>query len=662
MKTVNNSIKVLLLLLLTGSTAISLAQQYSTDISLKKSWFETMLEAKKNEKPAAEDVKTGKSSSTQTEIELWQFLRKSFKGSEDLQQMSWEERDKIWDFNTRGFSFRQLGQNYLKAYQVSCNERGIKPEIQKKNFTTLEDVNAIRSAYLQSRAKEYVILTPKAPLSAKINGPAILGARPGHPIIYKIPVTGSRPVKISVSGLPDGCSFNSETGVITGAVKKAGDYKLTFYAGNAKGKDTKSFILKIGDKIAITPPMGWNSWNCFASDVTANDIRNAAGSMVKSGLADYGWSYINIDDCWMNRPAPDDPIFKINNTIVPKFESKENLRKRLSRIRFNENELVGKVRDKDGNVLSNKDFPDMKQLTSQIHSMGLKTGIYTSPGHVTCQNYIGSLYHEEQDARRFAEWGFDYLKYDWCGYSQIVFDNELETLKRPYIVMKQALDKIDRDIVYSICQYGRGDVWKWGEEVGGNLWRTTSDIRDTWESISKLGFGSDGKEQYAGPGHWNDPDMLVVGYVGWSKNLRPTYLSPNEQYTHVSLWSLLSAPLIIGADLTKLDDFTLGLLTNSEVLDVDQDMLGQQARKVIDRNNMQVWQKQLADGSYAVGIFNTGDVPVDYKLDFSALNLKGVYRVRDLWEQKDVAKGVSDYSATINRHGVKFLKLTAAAK
>ncbi|MES2416671.1 MAG: putative Ig domain-containing protein [Bacteroidota bacterium] len=649
MRSFSNQI-ILFFFLLVG-TQLCFAQN-KAEFTVKNNWVESIFEIKNTDQPVDKNL------SKQKDIELWQFLRKNFNRTKDLQEMSWEERDKIWDFQDDSFSLKKLGQNYMKALNVSYNERGIKPVVFQNEFKTLADVYKLREIYLQSRAKEYVILTPKPLLSPKINGPSIFGARPGHPILYKVPVTGQQPLKITISGLPEGCKFNEKTGIITGALQNAGTYKLIINASNIYGKDLKTFILKIGSEISLTPPMGWNSWNCFASDVTAKDIQAAAESMVSSGLANYGWSYINIDDCWMNRPAEDDPIFKINDIITEKFVSKENLRKRLSRIRFNESKLVGNVRDKNGNILSNIDFPDMKGLTNKIHDLGLKTGIYISPGHVTCQNYIGSLYHEEQDAKQFAEWGFDYLKYDWCGYSQIVFDNKLETLKKPYLVMRDALNKVDRDIIYSICQYGKGEVWEWGKEVGGNLWRTTSDIRDTWESITKLGFGSNGKEAYAGPGHWNDPDMLVVGYVGWSKNLRPTYLSPNEQYTHVSLWSLLSAPLIIGADLTKLDDFTLGLLSNSEVLAVDQDMLGKQAKKVLDSNNIQVWQKELADGSFAIGIFNTGEVPADYKLELNAINLKGNYTVRDLWLQKDLKENVSQFSSTINRHGVKLLKLT----
>ncbi|WP_344980832.1 glycoside hydrolase family 27 protein [Compostibacter hankyongensis] len=634
------------------------AQQDTAVFVRKSGWFETMLEVKRQERTLAHPWVVRKNHPDPKEVALWKFLRESFPARRAALEMSWEERDSIWNFHNQGFSFDLLGRHYVQGYVVSCHERGVQPVLRKKTFRNLKDVLVARKRYLDSREKEYVILTPAAGTAPRINGPAVYGVRPGHPVLYKVPVTGEAPVQLSVTGLPAGCTFDEASGVIRGVVNTPGDHVMVFHAVSRKGEDSLRFTLKVGDNIALTPPMGWCSWNCFGSDVTAKDIRQAVDAMVGSGLINYGWSYINIDDCWMNRPGPDDPVFKINDQIAEKYEAKEDLRRRLSRIRFDEQELVGRVRDEQGRILSNKDFPDMKALTGYIHGFGLKAGIYTSPGHVTCQNYIGAYGHEEQDARQFATWGFDFLKYDWCGYSLIAPDQSLKSLQQPYIVMHDALSGIDRDILFSICQYGRGDVWKWGASVGGNMWRTTSDVRDTWSSISEIGFGMAGKEKYAGPGHWNDPDQLVVGYVGWSKNLRPTYLSPNEQYLQVSLWSLLSAPLIISADLTRLDKFTLNLLTNREVIRVNQDVLGRQAHRVIEAGTVQVWAKPLADGSVAVGIFNLGEMPVDYQLDLKALGLEDPCTVRDLWRQKDVANRANTYSCSLNRHAVKLLKLT----
>jgi hypothetical protein len=266
--------------------------------------------------------------------------------------------------------------------------------------------------------------------------------------------------------------------------------------------------------------MGWNSWNCWGLSVDAEKVKRCANLMISSGLADHGWSYINIDDGWE----------------------------------------AG--RDATGEILANNKFPDMKGLCDSIHALGLKTGIYSSPGPLTCGQFTGSYNHEMQDARTYARWGFDYLKYDWCSYDKVTKNYGRSELKKPFIFMKKAIESTSRDIVYSLCQYGMGNVWEWGDSVGGSSWHTTGDITDTWESLSMIGFYQDVCAPFTRPGNWNDPDMLVVGWVGWGPNTRPTRLTPGEQYTHVSLWALLSSPLLLGCDLSLLDDFTMNLLTN----------------------------------------------------------------------------------------------------
>ena len=290
--------------------------------------------------------------------------------------------------------------------------------------------------------------------------------------------------------------------------------------------------------------MGWNSWNCFASAVTEKNVRDAADAFVKAGLRDHGWTYINIDDFWMPKNEDKDPT------------------------------LHGPDRDPSGKINPNPRFPDMKALTDYIHSLGLKAGLYSSPGPKTCGGCVASYKHEREDAERFAEWGFDYLKYDWCSYGDVEKGTGRAYYKKPYDLMGRMLRAQNRDIVFSLCQYGMDNVWEWGNEVDGNCWRTTGDITDSWGSMAGIGFAQAGHELYAKPGRWNDPDMLVVGWVGWGPALHPTHLTPNEQYTHISLWSLLSSPLLIGCDLTRLDEFTLNLLTNDEVLEVNQDPLG----------------------------------------------------------------------------------------
>ncbi len=461
------------------------------------------------------------------------------------------------------------------------------------------------------------ILTPPTPDEARINGPGIFGARPGSPFMYNIPASGKRPMTFEAEDLPYGLSVNPETGIITGKVYRTGDYHVTLKASNALGTDTLGFTIRIGNTIALTPPLGWNSWNVWGLSVDDAKVRNAADMMKKSGLADFGWTYINIDDGW---------------------ESAE--------------------RNARGEIGSNEKFPDMKALTGYVHSQGLKTGIYSSPGPKTCGGYLGSYQHECQDARTWADWGFDYIKYDWCSYGSIAPDNSLPELQKPYILLRGCLDKINRDIVFSLCQYGMGEVWKWGAEVGGNLWRTTGDITDTWESMSGIGFNAYRYAKYAVPGHWNDVDMMVVGWVGWGPSTHPTRLTPDEQYTHVSLWSLLSAPMLLGCDLTRLDDFTLNLLTNTEVLAVHQDALGIPAGQAYNQEDLQVWTRPLEDGSIAVGFFNLSSEPKSLSFPFSNFGMDGKHQVRDLWRQKDLGEMDGVIQLNIPIHGVLLTKFS----
>jgi len=463
-----------------------------------------------------------------------------------------------------------------------------------------------------------VALTPKAPPQPRINGAKVVGVRPGSPFLFTVPATGEKPMTISAKNLPAGLQLDPQSGCITGVLREKGTSVVTLRAENARGAAERALKIICGDTIALTPPMGWNSWNCFACDVTEANVRAAADAMVASGLINHGWTYINIDDCWE----------------------------------------AG--RDADSKVLSNQKFPDMKALTDYVHSKGLKIGLYSSPGPQTCAGHEGSYKHEELDALRYGEWGFDYLKYDWCSYGNIVPNPDHAGYMKPYQVMRAALDKAPRDILFSLCQYGMGNVWEWGAEVGGNCWRTTGDITDTWSSMAGIGFGQAGHEKYAGPGHWNDPDMLVVGYVGWSANVRPTHLTPSEQYTHISLWCLLCSPLLIGCDMTKLDEFTLNLLTNDEVLDVSQDTLGRQAARIAKTGPLEIWAKDLEDGSKAVGLFNRGEAAASITVKWSDLGVSGQQSVRDLWRQKNLGKFPDQFKTDVSRHGVVLVKVTPA--
>jgi hypothetical protein len=367
--------------------------------------------------------------------------------------------------------------------------------------------------------------------------------------------------------------------------------------------------------------MGWNSWNCWGLSVDENKVLASAKVYKERGLMNHGWTFINIDDGW-----------EIYKDREPK-------------------------RDEQGNIITNEKFKNMKALGDSIHALGLKFGIYSSPGPLTCGGYTASFQHELNDAKSFASWGIDYLKYDWCSYEKIAKDSSRAELMKPYFIMRDALDQVDRDIVYSLCQYGMGKVWEWGEKVGGNLWRTTDDITDIWESMKNIGFSQIENAKYAGPGHWNDPDMLVVGWVGWGPNLHPSNLTPDEQYSHISLWCLLSAPLLIGCDLTRLDPFTLNLLTNDEVLALNQDPLGRQAVPMIKNGNIQVWVKELEDGNKAIGIFNLDETSEKYILNLKEINETGKVIIRDLWRQKDLGEFSETFNTQIPSHGVVLIKV-----
>lgn len=348
--------------------------------------------------------------------------------------------------------------------------------------------------------------------------------------------------------------------------------------------------------LAKTPPMGWNSWNKFAGRVDDAAVRGMADAMVSSGMREAGYIYVNIDDTWEGE------------------------------------------RDAQGNITSNKKFPDMKALADYVHSKGLKIGIYSSPGPNTCAGYEGSHGHELQDAKTWAAWGIDYLKYDWCGARNLYKDEEMQAV---YQVMGDALRQAGRPIVYSLCQYGRQDVWKWGPDVGGNLWRTTGDIRDAWDSMTNIGFKQDELAPFAKPGHWNDPDMLEIGNGK---------MTAEEYRTHMSLWSILAAPLLAGNDLRDMTQEIKDILMNREVIAVDQDKAGKQGRRISQQGELEIWSRDLADGSQVIGIFNRSNaaakVPVKLR------------QARDLWAHKDIT-APGTYAPEVPSHGVVMLKVTA---
>jgi alpha-galactosidase len=357
--------------------------------------------------------------------------------------------------------------------------------------------------------------------------------------------------------------------------------------------------------------MGWNSWNHFHRMIDDKTVRAQADAMVSSGMRDAGYVYINIDDTWEGE------------------------------------------RDAQGNILTNSKFPDMKALADYVHGKGLKLGIYSSPGAKTCAGYEGSLGHEQQDATTYANWGIDYLKYDLCGLRTEMKkasgpEAEHKIMIGAYVKMRDALRGTGRPIVYSLCQYGVDSVWSWGAEVGGNLWRTTGDISDHYARMEEIGFAQAGLARFAGPGHWNDPDMLEVGNGG---------MNAEEYRTHMSLWAILAAPLLAGNDLTTMTPETIALLTNREVIAVDQDRLGKQGDRVTEEGPIEIWARPLADGSKAVGVFNRLSTPLSATVDFRQLGFPAPVQVRDIWQAKNLGTMKEPYTVTVLPHGVVFLRV-----
>jgi alpha-galactosidase len=485
-------------------------------------------------------------------------------------------------------------------------------------------------------AQQAGILTPPPSPKPRINGPSIFGVRPGHPFFYRIPATGRRPMKFSVKHLPDGLKVDAHTGIIRGSIHSRGEYRVTLEARNSLGHSEKDFRIVVGDKLALTPPMGWSSWCANYTKITAKLIREEAEAMISSGLVNYGYSYINIDDGWDIKPSSKDP------------------------------EIGGEPRDKQGNLRPNRNFADIGALVDFVHSKGLRIGIYTSPGPLTCGGYEGSYGHEAQDARQFAAWGFDFVKYDLCSYRKLMKNmHDPAELQPPYRKMGDDLRKQDRDMVFNLCEYGWGDVWKWGREVGGNMWRTAGDVgaqpsgvaRPLWTNLSRYGFGQADMAKFAGPGGWNDPDNILIGRILWKGKLQPTPLTHNEQYTYVTLWSLMSAPLVFGGDMRNMDAFTLSLLENPEVIAVDQDALGMQAVPVIRHGDLEVWAKDMEDGSKAVGFFNRGDHSATIAVQWKDFGLHGKQKVRDLWREKNLGEFDKGFHASVGPHGAELYRI-----
>ncbi|MEO6963226.1 MAG: glycoside hydrolase family 27 protein [Puia sp.] len=368
------------------------------------------------------------------------------------------------------------------------------------------------------------------------------------------------------------------------------------------------------EQLALTPPMGWNSWNKFACDgVNEQVIRKTADAMVSSGMKDAGYEYVVIDDCW-----------QID-------------------------------RDSSGNIVPDpKKFPSgIKALADYVHSKGLKFGIYTCAGTRTCAGRPGSLGHEYQDAISYARWGVDYLKEDWC-------NTEGQNAQQSYKLMRDALYKAGRPIVFSLCEWGSNKPWEWAGEVG-HLWRSSGDISDSW---SKAGAGDgriwggsvlvnldlqQGLEKYAGPGRWNDPDMLEVGNGG---------LTTAENRAHFSLWCMLAAPLIAGNDLSNMSKETVSTLTNKEVIALDQDKLGKQGYLIENEEYFQIYLKPLSGGDTAICLFNRGDQTKETNIDWKKYKIGAGHSIRDLWKKQAAGTTTTSFKASIPKHDVVVLRLS----
>ncbi len=496
------------------------------------------------------------------------------------------------------------------------------------------------------------ILTPPAPAAPRINSARIFGVRPGAPLLYTVAATGERPISFSAEGVPAGVKIDAKTGMLTGTLRKAGIYTLTLKAKNSHGESIRDLRIVVGEDILLTPPMGWNSWNCWGNSVSQEKVLSSARAMVDKGLINYGWSYINIDDGWQGLRGGK------KNAIQP-----------------------------------NRKFPDMKALGEELHGMGLKFGIYSGPwvgtyaGHIGTQcdradgkyDWIEQGKHNENykyctpedptgykvrqeyyrhgahsfaaaDAWQWAQWGVDYLKYDWNP-NDYYYTRE----------MAEALRATGRDIVLSLSNGAPfANAYDWASLA--QCWRTTGDISDDWGSVSYIGFTPQERwTAFQKPGHWPDADMLVVGMVGWGPHLHPTRLTPDEQYSHITLWTLMASPMLIGCDMAQLDPFTISLLCNFEVNDVLQDPLGMRAAPFNRDEKQTTYVKILEDGSLAVGMFNRSDAPLKIGIVPRSMGLwSDQITVRDLWRQQDVATigNRESFEREVAPHGVVFVRLS----
>ncbi|MDB5283707.1 MAG: putative alpha-galactosidase/melibiase [Bacteroidota bacterium] len=457
------------------------------------------------------------------------------------------------------------------------------------------------------------------------HGAKIVGNYPNTDFMFTIPATGDRPITFGADNLPVGLSLDPSSGIIKGKVGNAAEYKIKVSAQNTKGKAEEELKIVVGDNLCLTPAMGWNSWNVFTKNIDEKMLMEMADAMVANGMRDEGYQYINIDDFWhsdsrdsLGRPVPDA-----------------------------------------------KKFPHgMKYVSDYMHSKGLKLGIYSCAGNMTCGRRFGGYTYEEIDAKSYAEWGIDLLKYDYC-YAP---PSQKVAVER-YSKMGNALKHSGRSIVFSICEWGFRKPWLWTAKVGGHYSRSTPDIMDTWKFPSIFVYSTmaiinreEKLWKYAGPGHWNDPDMLIVGNYGkgnaTSRDGIFKGMTDAEYRSHFSLWCMFSAPLLASCDLRKMNDATSTILTNPEILAIDQDELGEQAKPIYKLAGIRVYLKHLKDGSVAVAVLNTSKSTRKFDLKENLLGLSGTYAVHDVWQHADAGTLKDKISVTIQSHETMVFRIS----
>ncbi len=458
----------------------------------------------------------------------------------------------------------------------------------------------------------------------QFNGPKITGNYPNTDFLFTVPVSGQKPISFKAENLPAGLSIDESTGIITGNVKEKGIYATTITATNAAGTNKQNITINIGDKLCLTPLMGWNTWNVFTYDISEKMLMEMADAMVSSGMRDLGYQYINIDDFWH-----------------------------------------ADVREKNGKPkVDSVKFPHgMKYLSDYIHSKGLKLGIYSCAGTMTCGKRFGGYNYEEIDAKTYAEWGIDLLKYDYC-----FAPWGRKTAEERYTKMGTALKNSERSIVFSVCEWGIRKPWLWAKNTGGSYWRITPDIFDVWNhpavwqySVMAILKRAEKVSKYSFPGGWNDMDMMLVGNYGNGKatsaNGMFKGLTDLEYESHMALWCLFNSPLLASCDLRTMNDATKNILTNSNLLNISQNTLGKSAKLVSKKNGIRMFEKELLGGAKIIAVLNYSEKEKSLKGYFNKKELSELNHAQNVLSGKNMSQSELE-TLNIKPHQTIIFKLT----